>query len=191
MASLRGASFPTPTSQWPWPPPVPHRLESLRGPGDSSWLLRGYLLLGAHPGASAREAREALRPLLAAGVSCFCCLQLELVSSLTAGAAQARSTYGASNVVTALPYFAEAQLLAAQAAAAPPAQVPVGGGGGGGGGAAPQAVEPGRLTFLHWPVPAAGPGTLPDADARRLCLELLAHMRAGELVYLHCSECVQ
>jgi len=165
-------AYPTAAAQWPWPPPVPHRLESLRGPGDSSWLLRGFLLLGAHPGATAREAREALRPLLAAGVSSFCCLQLELVSSLTAGAAQARSTYGASNVVTALPFFAEAQLLAAQAGAAAP-------------------VEPARLTFLHWPVPAAGAGTLPDADARRLCLDLLAHMRAGELVYLHCSECVQ
>ena len=160
-----------------FPPPVPHRLESLRGPGDSNVVLRGFLLHGPHPlGQTPAAVAQSLAPLLRAGVTCFVSMQQELPSVVTQAAVQARSTYGANTVVTARPSLRDAQALVDASASAPDAQGPL-----------PQAGGP-PLAFVHCPIAPQGPGVLPDADARRLCLELLAYMRAGESLYLHCSD---
>ena len=94
-----------------FPPPIPHRLESLRGPGDSNVVVRGFLLHGPHLGTSPSTVNQNLLPLLQAGVTCFVCMQQELPSVMTAQATQTRSTYGNNNVVTARPYIREAQAL--------------------------------------------------------------------------------
>ena len=91
-----------------FPSPIPHKLESLRGPGFSSVALRNFCLAGPHPGQTTAEVNTNLTPLLRAGVTCFVCLQHDLPR---AGVAQARSTYGGGAVVTARPYIQDAQAL--------------------------------------------------------------------------------
>ena len=152
-----------------FPPPIPHRLESLRGPGDSNVVVRGFLLHGPHLGTSPSTMNQNLLPLLQAGVTCFVCMQQELPSVMTAQATQTRSTYGNNNVVTARPYIREAQALI---------DAP--------GSSLPNSGSP--LSFVHCPIPPTGPGILDDASATKLCADLIAYMRAGELLYLHCGD---
>ena len=152
-----------------FPPPIPHRLESLRGPGDSNVVVRGFLLHGPHLGTSPSTMTQNLLPLLQAGVTCFVCMQQELPSVMTAQATQTRSTYGSNNVVTARPYIREAQALI---------DAP--------GSSLPNSGSP--LSFVHCPIPPTGPGILDDESAAKLCTDLIAYMRAGELLYLHCSD---
>lgn len=91
-----------------FPPSTPHKLESLRGPGFSSVVIRDFCLAGPHPGQTTAEVTTNLTPLLRAGVTCFVCLQHDLPR---AGVAQSRSTYGGGAVVTARPYIQDAQAL--------------------------------------------------------------------------------
>lgn len=93
-----------------FPPPPPHKLESLRGPGLSNVVIKGFVLQGGHPGISSSEVVSNLTPLLRAGVSCFVCLQHELPKPGST-VALSRSTYGRGNVVTARHYLADAQAM--------------------------------------------------------------------------------
>lgn len=59
-------------------PPLPHKLESMRGPtGFCSWLIKGQILMGAHPGQlSTQQLVENLTHLIRdASVNLFVCLQ--------------------------------------------------------------------------------------------------------------------
>jgi len=93
-----------------FPPPPPHKLESMRGPGFSNVVLKGFVLAGGHPGATTSEVVSNLTPLLRAGVTTFVNLQHELPRTGHA-MAHTRSAYGTSNVVTAKPYLADAQAI--------------------------------------------------------------------------------
>jgi hypothetical protein len=89
-----------------FPPPPPHKLDALRGPGFSSICIPGFCLAGPHPGGDTGEIVANLTPLLRAGVTCFVCLQPDLPR---AGVSQTRSTYAGGAVVTARPYIQIAQ----------------------------------------------------------------------------------
>jgi Ca2+-binding EF-hand superfamily protein len=169
-----------------FPPPPPHRMESLRGPSFSNWVIRGHLLIGPHPetGASgADSAVRSLRELLQEGVTTFVCLQDEMPPTLGASASSAgatgalygtpstrvRSAYGAGNVVTAKPYVEQAQMVAEAARL-------------------PQVAGGKQLSFLHVPIRNADGGVTTDAIVKRLVQDLVAHIKAGEMIYLHCSD---
>jgi len=161
-------------------------MESLRGPAFSNWVIRGHVLQGPHPASGSLGADSmvrVLRELLEAGVTTFVCLQDEMPSSagassgVGAGAgtrygapkARVRSAYGAGNVVTAKPYIDQAQMVAEAAGM-------------------PQVAGGGALSFVHVPVRDAEGGVAPDDVLKRLVTDLAAHIRAGEVLYLHCSD---
>ncbi len=96
-------------------------------------------------------------------------MQQELPSATTGALAQTRSTYGGNNVVTARPYMREAQ-----------AMVDAGG--------LPQSTSTTPLSFLHYPIAPGGMGVLDDGPLRALVLDIIAYMRAGEYIYLHCGD---
>lgn len=126
-----------------FPPPFPHRMESLQGPGSSNVVIRDFLLQGPHPGSSTGEIIASLKPLLAAGVTTFVCLQQELPSSATASHLSSRSSsFGSGGVVSAKPYFEGAQ-----------AMVKAGG--------YPMSSNHDRLSFVHYPMPPTS-GFVPD-----------------------------
>ncbi len=169
-----------------FPPPPPHRMESMRGPAFSNWIIRGHVLQGPHPAngaASADATVRVLRELLEAGVTTFVCLQDEMPTktgtSSGAGAASGtrygapsarfRSSYGSGNVVSAKPYLDQAQMVADAAGL-------------------PQAAEGRQLSFIHVPIRDADGGIAPDAVLKRLVADLTAHIRAGEVLYLHCGD---
>lgn len=169
-----------------FPPPPPHRMESMRGPAFSNWIIRGHVLQGPHPAngaASADATVRVLRELLEAGVTTFVCLQDEMPTksgtSSGAGAASGtrygapsarfRSTYGSGNVVSAKPYLDQAQMVADAAGL-------------------PQAAGGRQLSFIHVPIRDADGGIAPDAVLKRLVTDLTAHIRAGEVLYLHCGD---
>jgi hypothetical protein len=89
---------------------LPHKLENLRGPGYSNIILREALYMGGHPGSSPQEIVSTLKPLLAAGVTTFVCLQQELPSAATAAATQSRATTRLGGGA-AKPYMTGAQAL--------------------------------------------------------------------------------
>ncbi len=122
-----------------FPRPLAHKLESLRGPGFSNIVIRDALLHGAHPGSSTAEIVTNLKPLLAAGVTTFVCLQMELPSAATAAAAQSRATTFGGGSGAAKPYISGAQ-----------AMVDAGG----------YAQSGSKLSFVHYPMPGS-PGFCP------------------------------
>ena len=95
-----------------FPPLLPHKMESLSGPGFSNVVLRDFLLQGPHPGSSTAEIVTNLKPLLRAGVTTFVCLQAELPTAATAALAQSRAaTFGASGAPSAKPYMSGATAM--------------------------------------------------------------------------------
>ena len=130
------------------PPHLPHKLEPLAGPGFSNIVLHEFLLQGPHPGNSSAEIVNNLKPLLAAGVTTFVCLQAELPSAATHATAQSRSAVfgGGSASQAAKPYMSGAV-----------AMVEAGG--------YPTSSAPERLSFVHYPLPAGG--AAPDLKVLR------------------------
>lgn len=139
-----------------FPPPLPHKLESMRGPGASNIVIKSFAVAGAHPGSTTSEIVSNLTPLLRAGITTFVCLQHELPRAGHAAVHQ-RSAYGTSNVVTAKNYLADAQAI-----------VDAGG--------FPQSGGP-PLSLLHLPITDASGATVPDDVLKPFVLDLLAHMK--------------
>lgn len=132
-----------------FPSRIPHKLENLRGPGSSNVLISGCLIQGPHPGSSTAEIVANLRPLLAAGVTTFVCLQQEVPSAATASSAGSRAaTYGGGHIVaSARAYAADAQAL-----------VDAGG-----------FVTTGRtLSFVHFPMPSSPEYCPPEALVKQI-----------------------
>ena len=66
-----------------FPPPLPHRLESMRGPGYTNWVIKRHLLCGPHPGAtSTADSVKTLSAILHEGVTAFVALQDEMPSPM-------------------------------------------------------------------------------------------------------------
>lgn len=94
-----------------FPPPRPHALESLRGPGNSNVILKGCALAGPHPGDTSPEIVANLMPLLRAGVTCFVNLQQELFRRGAPVDATARRGRSGGPVVSARDYLVDAQTI--------------------------------------------------------------------------------
>lgn len=158
-------------------------------------------LAGAHPGASSAEIVQNLTPVLRAGVTTFVCMQQEVPSVATKEAVSTRSNFGGSNVVTGKNYMGIAQAIV-DAGGFPTsgtslsfvhAPVPAHGGGAAHGHAytAGGIIEDDKMKALvslssSVPTVVGMPAllVLPCLQA----LDLLAHMKAGEYLYLHCSD---
>jgi len=93
-----------------FPPALPHKLENLRGPGDSNVVLKNFALAGPHPGSTTAQCVSSLTPLLRAGVTCFVSLQHELPKPGHQEPFR-RSAFGGGVVVTARDYLGDAQAI--------------------------------------------------------------------------------
>ena len=62
----------------PYPPALPHKMLSLRGPGTSNIVIENFCLSGPHPGDAQATIMASLTPLLRSGVTTFVCLQNDL-----------------------------------------------------------------------------------------------------------------
>jgi hypothetical protein len=162
-----------------FPPVLPHRLESMRGPGYSNWVIKNHLLYGQHPGCTTSEMVKNLTKLLDVGVTTFVCLQHEMPAAnlaaktfTTKGAppsSRARSAFGDGVVVHAKPYIEDAQMLAEHSGV-------------------PQVSSSRPLGYLHLPIHDASGATVPDDVYGEFVLQVLGLLRAGELVYVQCGD---
>ena len=160
-----------------FPPPLPHKFESMRGPAFTNWIIKGHLLTGPHPGPISLESCiKNLTEILRDGVTTFVCLQPEMPSPMVSAqknqaglpSNRARNAYGSRNVVSARPYIDTAQVIVDK-------------------GDFPQKRKH-KLAFVHIPIPETGGATIPDEDLIPPVLDLLAHLRAGEILYLQCAD---
>jgi Ca2+-binding EF-hand superfamily protein len=157
-----------------FPPVLPTRTQSMAGPGQTNWVIKGHVLCGGHPGSNPSDMVKNLKAVLEAGVTTFVCLQHDMIApNITlAGASvtsRSRSAFGDGVVVRAKPYIQDAQLIAERAGM-------------------PQVTPDRPLTFLHLPIPDTSGATVPDAVLSDFVLMLLAHIKAGELLYVQCSD---
>ena len=86
-----------------FPPALPRKHDTLRGPGYSNIVIPGFLLHGPLP-----EGAAQLEPLVREGVTTFVCVQGELSTTGTRPAALRE----AGHVVMVRPYLAHAQAVA-------------------------------------------------------------------------------
>jgi hypothetical protein len=141
-----------------FPPAPPHKLESLRGPGTSNVVLKGFAIAGAHPGSTTSEIVANLTPLLRAGITTFVCLQHELPRA-GHGLAHQRSAYANANVVTAKNYLPDAQAMIES-------------------GSFPQS-NGSELSFLHLPITEANGATIADDILKPFIIDLISYMKVG------------
>mmetsp|Transcript_170758 Transcript_170758/g.414912 ORF Transcript_170758/g.414912 Transcript_170758/m.414912 type:complete len:704 (-) Transcript_170758:99-2210(-) len=153
-------------------PDLPHKLESMEGPGQTNWVIKGRVLMGAHPyTVSTTELVRNLRDILSAGVTTFVCLQAEMPSPMVSASHPAvggtPGVTGASGaVVTARPYFADAKIVQQHG----------------------DFPFKGPLSYVHIPIPESAGGVIPDKDLVPQVLDLVSFLKAGEVLYLHCSD---
>lgn len=104
-----------------FPPALPHRLESMRGPGYTNWVIKRHLLCGPHPGAtSTADMVKNLSGLLREGVTAFVSLQEEMPSPMvtasvkasTLPSKRAQASFGNRNALSARAYIDDAQVRA-------------------------------------------------------------------------------
>eukprot|EP01138_Halocafeteria_seosinensis_P011771 gb/GECG01012029.1/.p1 GENE.gb/GECG01012029.1/~~gb/GECG01012029.1/.p1 ORF type:complete len:1436 (+),score=140.98 gb/GECG01012029.1/:1-4308(+) len=166
-----------------FPPPLPHRGESLQGPGFSNWIIQNHALVGQNPavGGNCQTFVTNLDKLFSAGVTTIVCLQYEmsishdvskaLVKTTEAALAQqvSRSSGELQAVVNVQPYFDRAEVMVQT-------------------GRYPQFDKNYRFQVLHFPMMPNELGISSDSEVMEWIYELLSHIRAGELLFIHCSD---
>ena len=151
-----------------FPPDLPTAWTSLRGPARSNWIIPGHLLQSATP----NTLQDAVAIMKEAQVSAVVSLHpgLDAPSLLAATAAAAASTPSAR---AAQPYGARHALstpdyMPTLSAAAGTVSMPV-----------PRRV--------HVPILEAGGAVLPDDRVAALALDIMAALKAGDVVMLLCD----
>ena len=162
-----------------FPPAIPHRMESMRGPGYSNWVIKNHILCGPHPGSTTVDIVKNVTKLLEAGVTTFVCLQhemptLNITSRTFSGkgappSSRARSAFGDGVVVHAKPYLEDAQTIAGHAHM-------------------PQVSRERPLAFLHLPIPDANGSTVTDDVLSQFVVNLVSVVRSGDMLYIQCAD---